>query len=187
MNYYRILDDFESIPDRWYLGKVSSGNEIDIWKYVGIGDVEVSHEDLWVDVKKGRTPIDFTFCDFDLLVVNEKVKELLSPEEIQFIPIKINGNLIIDSYYLAVTKKGVDCVDESKSLFDKWKEDDSVRPDKAGEYKTIYKLMIDPEKIQGEHFFRIKKYDVAIIISEKLKQKMEEKHIKGIKFKKVSL
>ena len=108
-------------------------------------------------------------------------------EEIQFIPIKINGNLIIDSYYLAVTKKGVDCVDESKSLFDKWKEDDSVRPDKAGEYKTIYKLMIDPEKIQGAHFFRIKKYDVAIIISEKLKHKMEEKHIKGIKFKKVSL
>lgn len=185
MHYYRILDELGKPANRWFLGKVNFESEWDFWKYIGVGEVEVPNKELFIDVRKGGIPLDFTMADFELLIVNEKVKNILDEKEVQLIPVKVKG--VLGNYYIVVTKYDCDCVDETNSSFDKWVENDPIRPDKAGEYKTIYKLIINPQLAHSMNIFRVKKYDSAVIVSDSLKKQLEKEGIEGVKFKKVTL
>ncbi|MFM7858616.1 MAG: hypothetical protein ACKO96_43530, partial [Flammeovirgaceae bacterium] len=82
-------------------------------------------------------PLDFTFADFELLILNQKVSNLLLKNEVQSIPIKINGYTSEKPHFLTTILNGIDCVDEEKSVFDKWESGNDIRPDKAGHYKTF--------------------------------------------------
>jgi hypothetical protein len=78
-------------------------------------------------------------------------------------------------------------VDESKSEFLKFEINDPVRPDKAGHYRRITKLIIDESKIEKDvEIFRLKKFNVTVIINENLKTKLQNNNIKGIKFREVN-
>ena len=77
-------------------------------------------------------------------------------------------------------------MDESKSVFEKWQADDPVRPDLAGQYKGIYKLYIDPNRVKQNTIFRLGKSDDIIIINENFKNHFEKSGITGIKFKEVA-
>ncbi|MBE2898413.1 hypothetical protein HPC37_06230 [Pasteurellaceae bacterium 20609_3] len=78
----------------------------------------------------------------------------------------------------------IDCVDEERSEFTKFEEDDPVRPDLAGEYDGFYKLKLDYSRINKE-LFRLGKFSIAIIISERLKKLLMENNITGIEFTEV--
>jgi hypothetical protein len=85
-----------------------------------------------------------------------------------------------------IIKRELECVDEQRSDFDVWEENGEIRPDKAGQVKTFYKLIVDPRLIQEEDIFRVKNYNVAVIISERLKREFEANDVKGPKYQPVS-
>jgi len=52
-------------------------------------------------------------------------------------------------------------------------ENDTVRPDLAGDYSGLYEMNLDTEKISGVDVFRLKKFEVAIIVSQRAREKLE--------------
>lgn len=185
MDYYRLQNDLH-YPRRWFLGEVNFDGEWDFWKYLSAGEVETPNKELLVTVTEEGIPLDFTMADFELLVVNEKVTDLIDKDEIQLIPIKISGYTSENPYYLMVIKNQVDCVDEEKSDFDRWEINDPIRPDKAGQYKTFYKLFVNKEHCNDHNIFRIKGYNSIIVVSDNLKKIFEKYRILGVKYKKIS-
>lgn len=189
MKYYRLLDELYKPADRWFLRSLNvvDANKISVWKFVSPAKVDLPDgEKLKMSIRESGRPLDFTFADFDVLVVNEKVAFMLNEKECQLIPVEIEGIKDGHSYFVVVLLNSIDCIDESKSDFEKWTKDDPIRPDKAGEYKGIYELFVDPQKIGNNTIFRLGKSDNMIIVSEDLKQKFEKNSITGIKFKAVT-
>jgi hypothetical protein len=185
-NFYRLQDELNKPEGRWFLGSINFEGEWDFWRYVSAGEVDISSKELFVNIRDMGIPLDFTMADFELLIVNSKVANLVDKEEVQLIPLKVDGFKSEEVYYLMIVKNEFDCVDEEKSSFDKWEPNNSIRPDKAGQYKTFYKLVVKPESVTGKNIFRIKDYNGIIIISEDLKKKFEKGKVIGVKYKQVS-
>ncbi len=75
----------------------------------------------------------------------------------------------------------VRCLDEEKSEFLKWLPTDH-RSDLAGQYKSVTRPKIDPALVpENVHLFRVWA-GVALVVSEMLKDAMEEVGCLGAKF-----
>ncbi len=189
MKYYRLMDELNKPKDRWFLKSLNvvDENKISVWKFIYPSKVNLSNtEKLKIGIREYGMALDFTFADFEVLVVNERVAFFLPDEECQLIPVEIDGVKNEHSYFIAVLLNSVDCVDESKSVFEKWEANDTVRPDLAGEFKSIYKLFVDSNKINQNTIFRLGKFNNIIVVNEKLKKQLESNAITGIKFKEVT-
>ncbi|MBN8652638.1 MAG: hypothetical protein J0L67_14495 [Cytophagales bacterium] len=186
MQYFKLIDDLDNPPGRWFLGELNFDDEWDFWKYISVGRVDVPKKDLFVSLRKDGFPIDFTFADFELMILNEKAANLMSKDDVQFIPVAVNGCTSGNPYYLTTIINEIDCVDEEKSVFDRWELDNDIRPDKAGQYKTFYKLFVNQDKCEGSQIFRLKNYNSVIIVNESLKREFERNNLSGVKFQKVS-
>lgn len=189
MKYYRLMDELNKPKDRWFLKSLNvvDENKISVWKFLSPAKVNLPNDaKLKMSVREDGKPLDFTFADFELLVLNEKAVSFLSDEETQLIPVEIDGIKNGHTYFIAVLLNSVDCVDESRSVFEKWQIDDPIRPDLAGEYKSLYNLFVDPNKINQNTIFRLGKSDNVIIVNENLKKQFEINGIAGIKFKDVT-
>jgi hypothetical protein len=76
------------------------------------------------------------------------------------------------------------CLDESGSEVMKWKPEDG-RPDKIGEYRMVTNLTIHPNHTNSRHIFRIRGWEIALIVSEDLKKAIEYLPNLGIVFETV--
>jgi hypothetical protein len=190
MKYYRLLDELSKPTGRWFLKSINAveENKISIWKFLSPAKVILpDKEKLTIGIREEGRPLDFTFADFEALIVNEKVAFLLPDHECQLIPIEVDSIKDKHSYFVLVILNSVDCLDEDRSVFDKYLDDDPIRPDLAGDYKGIYKLLIDPNRITSDNtIFRLGKADNIIIINEMLKKQFERYSITGVKFKEVT-
>ena len=170
MTFFRLLDNI-NYPQRWYLGDIIPDS--DNWKFTYANQVDEAllSNDLKVEIYKKGNSMDYTTTEaYVVPIVSASLKQALDfIEDVQFIPVQIEGQL----YYIMVVCSVIDCVDESKSEFDKYTENDPVRPDKAGDYKSFYKMKIDEKKAGLKDIFRLDGYDIAIIVSEKVKNKIE--------------
>lgn len=59
------------------------------------------------------------------------------------------------------------------------------QPERVGEYRLVSGMRIDPTKVGDAHIFRPWGYNVALIVSEDLKNAMEAVGITGTKFEPV--
>ncbi len=190
MRYYRLFDELYFPENRWFLGSLNvvENEMISVWRFTSSAKIELpDNEKISINIRENGQPLDFTFADFEVMIVNEKVAAILSNEDCQLIPVEIEGVKNGHLYFIAVTLNSIDCVDEARSDFEKWEENDPVRPDKAGEYKSIYKLFVDGKRIdESVNMFRLKKYGVAKIINEKLKKQLEKNGVTGVRFLEVT-
>jgi hypothetical protein len=183
------MDELNKPKGRWFFKSLNvvDENEISVWKFLSPAQVKLTNtKKLKMNIREHGKPLDFTFADFEVLVVNEKVASFLPDEVCQLIPVEIDDVKNEHSYFIVVLLNIVDCVDEGRSVFEKWQSDDPSRPDLAGEYKGIYKLFVDSNKINQNTIFRLGKSENIIIINEKLKKQFEDTGITGIKFKEVT-
>ena len=190
MRYFELVDELYIPKDRWFLKSLNvvDENKISVWEFLSPGKIEFPNlEKLTIGIREKGTPLDFTFADFGVMIVNEKVASFLNDRECQLLPVKIEGVKSLNSYFVAVLLNSVDCVDENRSNYEKWQVDDPIRPDKGGMYKSIYKLFIDSRKINNDNnIFRLEKYNVVTIINEKLKILFEKNDVKGVTFRDVT-
>ncbi|MFZ7224415.1 Imm43 family immunity protein [Avibacterium avium] len=179
MKYYRLLDDID-YPSRWYLGGIHS---IDNWKLI---NTETHEPNLMVRLIQDGEELDYTtMIPFNVPIVSEAFKALVeNVNGLSFITIEIENKKTIKKYFAMIIHNEIACVDENRSEFTKIGKDDPVRPDLAGEYDGFYKLKLDYSKINKE-LFRLGKFPVAIIISERLKKEIEENCLTGAEFKEV--
>jgi hypothetical protein len=182
MKYYRLLDDL-SVKGRWFLGEIED-QDVDFWQYLYGKPLKQKPKDkLNIAVNESGNPLDFTYASFEIPIVNEKGKSVFNKNDVNFY--QIANNSFNENYYLGHVLNELECVDEENSTFDKFELNDKIRPDKAGQYKTIYKLKLNPNVVYPNEIFRIKNYSVALIVSENIKRKFEELKLKGVKFEEV--
>lgn len=181
--YYRLRDDIY-YPNRWYLGDILDENN---WEYRNSANVEIPQKELQLEVYRIGEEMDFTLTEaYGIPIVSEAFKQATSTiKDLIFIPISFKDFKASTNYYVMIVNSFLEAVDEKKSSFKKFIKNDPIRPDKAGQYKYFYKLVIDSAKVENEIIFRLKGFSSAIIISEVIKSKID--FFNGIKLNLVSI
>ncbi|EPX57072.1 hypothetical protein D187_006826 [Cystobacter fuscus DSM 2262] len=117
-------------------------------------------------------------------VVHRRVVSLFErlglDREVQFLPAEVEGQT--EPWFIINTLQVIRCIDDARceEVF-YWQPEDE-RPDKLGEYQNVRGLKVDPEKIGGANIFRPWGWLVAFLVSERVKQAMEDEGITGIDF-----
>ncbi|CAG9001014.1 MAG: hypothetical protein CENE_03022 [Candidatus Celerinatantimonas neptuna] len=176
MKYFELNDDI-NFPNRWYLGDILG---VDNWELStsvpeGIASLEIK-------LVHDGDEMDFTYTEaYGVPVISRKVKEVLDDiKGIDFIPVKIQSKRCLTDYFVLIVSELIECVDEKCSEFQKFELNDPVRPDKAGEYRAFMKLRLDTSNINGIEIFRVKKFEISIIISERVKERLKAIAVKGL-------
>ncbi len=127
--------------------------------------------------------LDFCWAAFSILVVNARfvgLFERLKVQDVQFIPARVEGHA--EPYFILNPLRIIRCIDDARSEEVRyWKPEDG-QPDKVGEYRVVAGMRIDPTKVGDARIFRPWGWRVALIISEDLKQALEQEGITGTRF-----
>ncbi len=184
-HYYELLTDPEA-TSRWYLKSPvdSEGHEIDPRLFTQ--GLRVDHQpSLAVPLRRQGNPLDFNFCDFDMIIspasLNEAI-ESVAKNAIQRIPVTADNRE--NEFEILNICNLIDCVDESRSLLTKWTVADG-RPEKAGQFRMIANLKINPAAASGHDIFRVAGWPIAVVVSEKIKTIFEERNVSGLKYERV--
>lgn len=183
--FFRILND-EKIINRWHLNEPNlDGTELDVWALTS--GLPISFKgSIDVPIQYKGPALDFTFSAFDVPIVSRSLYELIQnfvEKNIQLFPVHIKG--YADQYNILHVSTAIKCIDEETSEFIKWRSEDG-RPDKIGQIRMLTKLRLNPSLIDEDvHIFRLKEWEIALIVSEKLKQILETSGITGIKYQEV--
>ena len=182
--YYELFDKM-SIPGRWLLRMPvdEQGEWIDTWQFKE-GRVLNLEGPIRFPVKPAGTALEFTLAAVGVPVVHQRVVALLErlgmQKEVQFIPAQVEGQS--EPWFILNTLQVIRCIDDARCeevLY--WLPEDD-RPDRVGEYRNVSGLKVDPEKIGDAHIFRPWGWLVVLIVSERVKQALEEEGITGIQF-----
>jgi hypothetical protein len=146
---------------------------------------------LEVDVRELGRPMDFTLNEiFQVPVVSGRVRELFSDLfGALFLPAHVAADSVVGDYFVMTGLSCVDCVDESRSQFQKFEVNDPVRPDLAGSYNGFTKLSIDSARASeaGLSIFRIRGYTRGIIVDELVRERFETLGLTGAVFSDVGV
>lgn len=112
------------------------------------------------------------------------VFKTLAPNDVQLLPVSIEG--APERYFVVNATKVVDCIDEAQCREVQHYDEDDPSPEYEGEYRWIYGLRIDPSKTEGAHVFRLKKFKIAFIVSEDVKNALERVGNLGVSFERVT-
>ena len=186
MKYYELSDNVY-YPERWYLGDVIEVD--DNWQFIygeTIGESLLA-KDLHMEVYQDGNQMDYTTNEaYSVPIVSERIKtQIEGIKGLQFIPVTITDKEVDLKYFIMVVANKLDCVNEKLSVFGKFVENDPIRPDKAGHYSWFTKLIIDKEKVKGEDIFRIDKAASYLVVSERIKEDIEDINATGVKFAEV--
>lgn len=185
-NYFRIDAD-RNARDRWFLGSPinARGEECDPRVFVE-GKVQLIGGGLTLPLRRNGRPVDFNLGDFDMPVLGADIIDKLTnlvDLRVQRIPVGIAESM--SRFDILNVLDVVECIDDVKSVYTRWHENDG-RPEKTGQYRMIVDLRIDPERARGHHLFRPKEWDVALIVSDRMKNALEELEVTGLEYQLVS-
>ena len=181
MHFFEMYYDIYR-EERWELGETySPSGLIDEWNFT-IGKAYESSEPMSV-TSEGGPPMDFNMAAFDVPIISSVGASIIQQymqDDVQLIPVEIDGSDSWgDKWFIVNVLKKVKCVNEERSLFTKWTDDDG-RPDKTGKFRMVVKLAINNSGLDNIHLFRIEDWDVALIISSELREKLDNAGVDGI-------
>jgi len=204
--FYRLENDY-SIDGRWYINRLCDreGTELDSREFadgkrVDLGPPIVAKTwkesiaiaawpplTVLLDPKRKGFPLDFTFSNESMPVATVAVAQLLTliaEGDIQRIPVLVESRE--EEYEIINVTSCVDCIDAERSEIQWYKPGNKVRPDLAGKPEMITELVIDPDRVCGHHIFRLEGWEIAIVVSDVIKNAFEETGVLGVKFLPVS-
>ncbi|WP_426733627.1 imm11 family protein [Myxococcus faecalis] len=173
----------------WSLGDPldETGQEVeDIWAFAEGRPIRPPGRLTFPIDEPGRA-LDFSTAGVGSApIVHVRVATLIAeraPDDIQLFPVDIPG--CPEQYVMLVVSKLVRCIDDTASeeiLY--WKPEDE-RPDKLGQYRSVYGIRVDPTKVGSARVFRTWGWEIALIVSEDIKVVLEHARITGAKFEEV--
>lgn len=185
MRYFEIEPQLET-KHGWILGEIHGINEDDLWDLSSTKKLIAIPANILVEVDTPGDLIDYNLVYPEIVIISSMLKDIFSTCKVQLLPITVlAGGYTYNEFYIFKPLLEIDCVDENSSKFRKWRANNKIRPDLVGEYEEISTLKLDKAKVGLEDVFKIKKYLVSTIVSEKIKNKLEESNATGIYFKEV--
>lgn len=184
MIYFDLYDDMRS-PARWLLVDPidESGQEINPWQFGKGRPLDLKGTLRFAQYHPGSA-LDFSLAGMGIPVVHGRVVSLFEhvglQHQVQFIPAQVEGQS--EPYFVLNVLRVIRCIDEARSEeVHHWKPEDG-NPDKVGQYRVVSGMRIDPSQVGDAEIFRPWGWRVALIVSERLKQAMEEEKISGTRF-----
>jgi|SRR5581483_5158008 len=182
-SYYRIEADDKHSANRWFLDEpvAEDGEEIDAREFISAVPYRGPRPRI-VPIDEGGKRVAFNLAAFDMPVVSREVAdaiERLSPGVCEHFPVLIDSH--IDGYEILNVLPACRCVDENRTLIERWTEEDG-RPDKVGQYRTMLNLTIDPTRVSGRDIFRVAGWEIALIVSGRLRRDLEQIKRLGLEF-----
>jgi len=181
--YYDLYDNMR-IRKRWHLRMPvdAQGEWIDTWQF-NEGRVLNIPGPIRFPVRPTGAVLEYTLS-MGIPVVHRRFVSLFArlglDKEVQFIPVEVEGQP--EPWFILNTLQVIRCIDDARCeevLY--WKPEDN-RPDKLGGYRNVRGLKVDPAKIGGANIFRPSGWLVTLIVSERVKQALEDEGITGIAF-----
>jgi hypothetical protein len=187
VRYFELFSDMR-IAGRWVLGEPIDelGQEIDAWQF-GEGRILASPGPLRLpQVRPGRA-LDFSLSTLAIPVVHERVVSLFErlelQQQVQFFPARVEGRS--EPYFILNALRVIRCVDDARCEEVQYYAPEDGQPDKVGEYRVVAGLRIDPSRVGDSHLFRPWGWTVVLLVSEHLKQALEQEGITGTRFTEV--
>jgi hypothetical protein len=160
----------------------SDGNRVDPYLFVR-GSRRIDKLDLHIGLRQEGSPLDFTFADFDVPVVNQRTKHILETElssGVSYLPIAIDG--IDEMHYVVHVWAHIRCLDEMASGVRYWTEEDG-RPEKVGKYRDVSRLVLRESALSAEvPMFRVAGWEVALVANESVISKLIRVGISGVTY-----
>jgi hypothetical protein len=185
--YYDLKDDM-SIRGRWLLGTPTDvqGREVDDpWMFYR-GERLPDLGPLKLPITVPGRALDFSRAAFAAPVVHARVASVLSelaPEEVQALPVKIEGQP--EPFFILVATQLIQCIDERASRHvRKWTPEDG-RPEKLGKYRDVRGMRIDPSKAGDAKIFRPQGWAIVLIVRDDIKDALEGMGATGTTFEEV--
>jgi hypothetical protein len=187
VRYFDLFTNMR-LPGRWILEDPvdEDSHEIDPWQFEKGRRLDLRGTMRCSLAHPGHA-LDFSFSVLGVPVVHARVVSIFERlkllEQVQFFPAQVEGQA--DPYFILNILRIIRCIDDARSeevLY--WKPEDG-RPDKVGQYRGVGGMRIDPSRVGDAHIFRPWGWRVALIVSEVLKQAMEQDGITGTKFTEV--
>jgi len=180
------LSDDPYLSRRWHLDTPidSHGHKVHDWGFKRGTPVRVEGR-LKVPVEIAGRPLDFSEAGIRIPVVSVKVASILSelaPGDVQLIPADVEGQP--DQYLVLVATRLIRCIDEKASKVQFWTEEDGV-PDKVGKYWAVDDMRIDKTQVGNAQVFRPEGWEVALIVSEQIKDALDQMGATGTRFEEV--
>ncbi|RYZ37995.1 MAG: hypothetical protein EOO71_25835 [Myxococcaceae bacterium] len=187
VRYFELAEDM-TVPGRWGLGTPTDplGRELDDpWAFTdgrSLPDPGV----LRVPVPTSGLSLDFSRAGFCIPVVHVRVATVfaeLAPTDVQLFPVMIQGQA--DQFCILVATQLVRCIDDKASKFvAHWTPADG-QPEKVGEYRNVRGLRIGTGKVGDARVFRSWGWNVALLVSEDIRDALVRLGTTGAKFKEV--
>ncbi|MDP1917893.1 MAG: hypothetical protein Q8L14_16735 [Myxococcales bacterium] len=162
--YFKIKDD---LRERWFLGDAVDADGVEI-------DSNCFHilsprPPMTFPVKHPGRPVAFTMGPFDLPVLRRDLAEKianLAGSHVRLVDALIEGHA---GEYSVLRVELADVMDLNLSKLRRWVPADGV-PELVGEVEDVEKLVLDPVKVAGLHCFRVKEWEVVLVVSEQAAQ-----------------
>jgi hypothetical protein len=183
LKYYVLKDDMR-ITGRWHLRHPVDEHrrKIDPWQFTHSRRLELQGP-IRFPVKPDGLALDFTLDAFLTPVVHGRIVQLferLCVQDVQFLSAQVEGHA--GPYFILNTLRVIRCIDDARcDQVQYWKPEDG-EPEKVGEYRFVAGLHIDPTKVGDARLFRPWGWPLALIVSEDLKQALEQEGITGTRF-----
>lgn len=130
---------------------------------------------------------EFTFAASHMPIVSQRLAELiesLCQGQVQRFPITVLPSL--SGYEILNVTATADCVDETRTRYIKKWTLDSARPDRVGKFSEIGGLIIDPRRTNKYDIFRVHDWEIALVVSDRVKEAMERIDNLGVVFEPVT-
>jgi len=185
MQLFRLLDDM-TVVDRWHLGDHTFVGSAP--RSMQAGEPLLAEAELSVPVTQPGRPLAYSETAFGLPIAClplARAISAVSPSDVQFVRLQVRGLRLSSDYAVLNCLQIVECLDEGRSQFIKWGEEDG-RPDRLGQYRAVTRLAIAREKVPGNvHFFRIKGWSIALVVSDVVREAMEVAGCEGAVFEQI--
>lgn len=152
-----------------------SGREQDLWLYTSFKRADRNIVPS-IRIAKEGSVMDINFTAFGTLIVSERFKEFFSDStysgDLELLPIEL-----IDSHssnwYAVNLLNEIDCLHLEKSR---------LSYGKNGAILCVYDICIDRAKCPANHFFSLKDWNICFLVSDRVKQAMEDAEFSGVTF-----
>jgi hypothetical protein len=183
--FFKLNDDVY-VPRRWHLATPidSQGRKVHDWDFKRGTPVHVEGR-LKVPIEVVGRPLDFSEAGLGVPVVHVKVASMLTEraaDDVQLILADIEG--YPEQYLVLVVTRLLRCIDEEASEVSFWTPEHGV-PEKVGQYMGVDRLHIDKARVGNAQVFRPEGWEVALIISEEIKDALEAMGATGTRFQEV--